>query len=219
MSDGRRGSVKRAANGTWGFIVDIDSDEILPSGKPKRKQSRRRGFATTKAAQAELTRILTSLKHAEYVAPSRQTVAEFLQTTWLPSVRHTLKSSTYDSYARNIRLHVAGRFLGARQLQKVDGQSLYLLYSLLLDGDDDHRKLSVKSVRYIAMILHRAFRDAQKWGALSHNPVDRSDPPALTAAREMKTWTTEQARTFLAFVRDDRIYGAYQLMLYTGMRR
>ena len=219
MTDGRRGSVKQAANGTWWFIVDIESDEIGPTGAPKRKQTRRRGFATKRAAQAELTRILTSMEKSSYVAPSRQTVAEYLQATWLPSIRHTLKSSTFESYERNIRLHVAGRFIGARPLQKIDGQQLNMLYSLLLEGDDTHRKLSVKSVRYISTILHRAFKDAMLQGALAYNPVERSAPPKQTAAREMEVWTPEEARTFLAHVANDRLYGAYQLLLYTGMRR
>ena len=219
MSDGRRGSVKQADNGTWFFIVDLDSGEIGPTGKPKRKQTRRRGFPTKKAAQAELTRILTSIEKTEYVAPSRQALREYLEETWLPAIEHTVKPSTFDSYRRNIRLHVAERFIGTRQMQKIDGAQLNALWSLLLKGDDEHRALSVKSVRYISQILHRAFKDAMKYGAISHNPVERSDPPKPVAAREMNVWTTDQARTFLASVSDSRLYGPYQLLLYTGMRR
>lgn len=219
MSDGRRGSVKQAENGTWGFVVDLDGEDIGSDGKPKRRQTRRRGFATKRAAQAELTRILTSIEKVEYVAPSRQTVREYLETTWLPAIEHTLKPSTFDSYKRNLRQHVSGRFLGPRQLQKVDGAQLNALYALLLKGDDEHRKLSVTSVRYISQILHRAFKDAMKYGAISYNPVERSDPPKPVASREMNVWSTSQARTFLASVADSRLYGAYQLLLYTGMRR
>ncbi|MEJ7633843.1 tyrosine-type recombinase/integrase [Aeromicrobium sp.] len=219
MSDGRRGSVKQAENGTWFFAVDIDSTEFGPSGKPKRRQTRRRGFKTKREAQAELTRILTSIEKVEYVIPSRQTLREYLEATWLPAIEHTVKPSTFDSYKRNIRLHVSGRFIGSRQLQKLDGAQLNALYSLLLQGDDDHRKLSVKTVRYISQILHRACKDAMKWGALSHNPVERSDPPKPVASREMNVWTPAEARTFLASVADSRLYGAYQLLLYTGMRR
>ena len=219
MSDGRRGSVKQSANGTWQFIVDLDSDELGPTGKPKRKQTRRRGFLTKKAAQAELTRTLTSIEHTEYVAPSRQTLKVFLQETWLPAIEHTVKPSTFDSYSRNVRLHVAGRFVGARQIQQVDAAQLNTLYGLLLAGDDEHRALSVKSVRYIHTILHRAFKDAVKFDAISHNPVEKSDPPKAVAAREMNVWTASQARTFLASTADDRLSSAYLLLLYTGMRR
>src|SRR3990170_2022824 len=114
MSDGRRGSVKQTENGTWGFVIDIGT-------AAERRQTRRRGFPTRKAAQAELTRILGSLEQRTYVAPKRQTLAAFLTDTWLPAIEHTIKPATFESYRRNIRLHVAGRPIGQRQLQEVDG--------------------------------------------------------------------------------------------------
>ena len=67
-----------------------------------------RGFATKREAQAELTRILTSVEGGIYVAPQRMSVADFLQTTWLPTVEHTIKPGTFESYRRNVRLHIAG---------------------------------------------------------------------------------------------------------------
>jgi integrase len=212
MSDGRRGSVKQAANGTWYLIVDI--------GNPgERKQTRRRGFATKKAAQAELTRILGSLEQRTYVAPKRQTVGQFLTETWLPAVEHTIKPATFESYRRNMRLHVAGRPIGRRQLQDLDGSMLNVLYSALLVGDEEHRALSARSVHYIATILHRAFRDAVRWQAISRNPVEQSDPPRPHARPEMKTWTAAQLSTFLSGTAADRLSGAWWLLGTTGMRR
>jgi Arm DNA-binding domain len=114
MSDGRSGSVKQAANGTWFFVVDTSP----PGGK--RKQTRRRGFPTRKAAQAALTELLGSLATETYVAPKRQTLAGFLEQTWLPAIKHTIRPSTHESYARNVRLHLAGRPIGQRQLQRLD---------------------------------------------------------------------------------------------------
>jgi hypothetical protein len=47
--------------------------------------------------------------------------------------------------------------------------------------------------------LHRAFRDAVRWGRLSSNPGDDADSPKLkgTDRREMKTWTAKQLRALL----------------------
>jgi len=212
MSDGRRGSVKQAANGTWYFIVDIGTDG-------QRRQTRRRGFPTRKAAQAELTRILGSLEQRQYVAPKRQTLATFLTDTWLPAVEHTIKPGTFESYRRNIRLHVAGRPIGRRQLQQVEPSDLNALYAVLLAGDADHRPLSARSVRYIATILHRAFRDAVRWQALIRNPADSADPPRPTARVEMTTWSGAQLGAFLSHVTGDRLAGAWWLLASTGMRR
>ena len=46
------GSITRASNGTWSFVVDV------PGANGKRRQVRRRGFVTKKEAQAELSAVL-----------------------------------------------------------------------------------------------------------------------------------------------------------------
>jgi integrase len=212
VSDGRRGSVKQAANGTWGLIVDIGS-------AGERKQTRRRGFPTRKAAQTELTRILGSLEHRAYVAPKRQTVNQFLTDIWLPAIQHTIKPSTFESYRRNVRLHVAGRPIGRRQLQDLDGSDLNALYAQLVSGDDQHRKLSARSVAYVSTILHRAFRDAVKWQAIVRNPVEASDPPKPSSKPEMATWRATELAMFLSGTAEDRLSGAWWLLATTGMRR
>jgi hypothetical protein len=84
------------------FVVDAKDE----SGK--RRQTRRRGFATRRIAQAELTRVLSSLADNTYVSPQTTTVGEFLVGTWLPAIEHTIKPATFESYRRNVRLHVAG---------------------------------------------------------------------------------------------------------------
>lgn len=68
---GRRGSIRQSANGSWFFVVDITQ----PGGE--RRQTRRRGYATRRDAQRELTRVLTSIDDRAYVEPKRQTVALF----------------------------------------------------------------------------------------------------------------------------------------------
>lgn len=209
---GRRGSVRQAKNGTWYLIVDVGVGI-------DRKQTRRRGFTTRKAAQAELTRILGSLEQRTYVAPKRQTLSTFLTETWLPAIEHTVKPGTFESYRRNVRLHMAGRAIGRRPLQDVDPSELNALYAALLTGDQSHRALSPRSVAYVATILHRAFRDAIRWQALIRNPADAADPPRPSGHKEMQTWSGAQLRTFLDSIDADRLRGCWWLLANTGMRR
>jgi len=212
MSDGRRGSVKQAYNGTWTLIVDI-------GGAGERKQTRRRGFPTRKAAQGELTRILGRLEAQTYVVPGRQTVGQFLTDTWLPAIEHTVKTGTFESYARTIRLHVAGRPLGRRPLQQLSGSDMNALYAQLLVGHADRGPLSPRSVRYVAAIMHRACRDAVRWQAIVRNPVEASDPPRSPGKREMSVWPAADVAAFLAGTAQDRFSGAWHLLASTGMRR
>lgn len=210
---GRRGSIRQSVNGTWFFVVDITQ----PGGE--RRQTRRRGFATRREAQRELTRVLTSVDDRAYVEPKRQTVATFLTETWLPAVEHTIKPSTFESYRRNVRLHVSGRAIGRRRLQNLGPADLNALYALLLTGDDEHRPLSPRSVAYIATILHRSLRDAVRWHAIVRNPADAADPPRSTGKPEMRTWTAQELSRFLTGIAEDRLAGAWWLLATTGMRR
>jgi integrase len=212
-TSGRRGSVRPAANGTWFFVVDTTDTGGV------RRQTRRRGFPTRRAAQSALTRVLSSLADNAYVPPQRQTVAVFLTDTWLPAVEHTIKPSTFESYRRNVRLHISGRLLGQRKLQQVEPSDLNVLYAVLLAGDADHRPLSPRSVAYVATILHRALRDAVRWQILVRNPADAADPPRPSAPPQMRTWTAIELRNFLTGISEDRLAGAWWLLATTGMRR
>ena len=84
-----------------------------------------------RTAQTELTRVLTSLATNAYVAPQAETLAEFLTSTWLPAIEHTIKPATFESYRRNMRLHAAGRPIGRRKLQEVDPADLNALLDLV----------------------------------------------------------------------------------------
>ena len=67
---------KDLATGTWWFVVDIGEG---PNGQ--RRQTKRRGFRTRKAAQEELDHIRGALRSSTYMTPKRQTVREFLEGT------------------------------------------------------------------------------------------------------------------------------------------
>ena len=138
---------------------------------------------------------------------------------WLPAIEHTIKPSTFESYRRNMRLHVAGRPIGRRKLQQLDPADLNALYALLLSGDDEHRALSARSVSYVATILHRVLRDAVRWHLLVRNPADAADPPRHKAPPQMRTWSAGELRTFLTGISEDRLSATWWLLATTGMRR
>lgn len=221
MSSGRRGSVKQADNGTWYFVLDVPSADLDARGRPKRKQTRRRGFKTRREALGELNRVLATLDTQSYVAPAKQTLAEYLRETWLPGIEHTIRPSTFESYGRLLRLHVIALPVAHKQLQAVDGSDLNRLYAYLLAGDEatGRKPLSRKTVRYVRAVLHRAYRDAVRWNLVHRNPVDASDPPAPAPRQEMLTWTPEQLAVFLEGATKHRHAGAWWLLGTTGMRR
>lgn len=211
----RRGTVKQASNGTWYFIVDIADED------GRRQQTRRRGFATQRAAQAALNKLLQDLANRTYVSPSRQTLLRFLTDDWLPAIETTIRPSTFDSYRRNIRIHVGSHPIGAVPLQRVDAAKLNRLYADLLAGRSGSRPLAARTVRYVHVILHRAFRDAMRWDRIVRNPCTSADPPKPGKAHRstMRTWSADEIAAFLSATADDRLSTAWWLLATTGMRR
>jgi hypothetical protein len=124
--DGRRGSVKQDANGSWMYIVDTS----LPGGP--RKQARRRGFKTKKSATAAMNELIATVREGTFVTPTQEKLAEYLQGRWLPAIASTIRTSTLHSYERNMRLHVVAQPIGQVRLQSVEASMLNRLYADLL---------------------------------------------------------------------------------------
>lgn len=222
----RAGSIKKAADGTWFFVVDTAAE-----GAP-RKQVRRRGFRTKAEAQAELNRVLHGVQEGTFVEPSKVTVAEWFEV-WLAGLHVAgLEESTIDSYQRNLANHVLPR-IGPGRLQALTAVDLDRLYARLLsEGRLPRRQkdegpseppsgLSAKTVRYISTIIGKALADAEKKGLVARNVNRAATAPSPKAARapEMKFWTPEELHQFLTAVADDELYPLLRLTAMTGLRR
>ena len=201
----------------WYVVVDA------PRGTDgARRQKWHGGFGTRREAEAARAKIVHDLYRGLYVEPRAMHLSEWVVEHWLPSVRTRVKPSTYDSYERNLRLHVLPR-LGNRALQQLTPSMLNRLYGdLLAEG---HLKepggLSAKTVRYIHTIIRKALSDAADTGLIGANVADRAKPPrpASRASTQISTWTPSQLGGFLESVRGDRLEAAWRLASMTGMRR
>jgi integrase len=188
----------------------------------KRRRKWIGGFRRRKDAERAFTSTLQSLDKNTYVDPTKQTLTDFVTTEWLPAIKATVRHSTWDSYRRNLQNHVLPD-LGEIRLAKLTPAQLNALYGRLLENGHKAggKGLSPKTVRYIHTTVHRALRDAVRWGKLARNPAGLADPPSPRAAQgpEMKAWTAAEARAFLRHVERDRLHACYFLALTTGMRR
>lgn len=128
-----------AATGTWWFVVDL-----APGPKGRRRQAKRRGFETKKAAQEALDEIRVAARKGGYVPPARQRLGDFLVDEWLPAVRNRLDVDTWRSYERNIRVHVEPR-IGGVALQSLDAVMLNRFYAELLESGRADRTSAARS--------------------------------------------------------------------------
>lgn len=214
----RAATPQQESNGTWGFVTDVGEG---PDGK--RRQARRRGFATKKAAQQELDRLRVNVHDNAYVAPARQSLAEYLGA-WLETLPTAgRRPSTIDSYKRNLEGYVIPR-IGQTRLGQLTAVDLDRLYSALLaDGRrlGSGGGLSPRTVRYIHTTVHKALSDAVRKKLLSNNVAEAASPPdsKSTRPREMSWWKPAELRTFLDFTADERLGPLFRVAAMTGMRR
>jgi integrase len=187
-------------------------------------QRKRGGFRTKEAAARAEAVLLASVVHGDYVKPTKGlTVGEYLTGRWLPSRAGKVKPSTLATDRYLINAYVIPR-LGSVELCKVDAAMLDGFYGALFASGRTGvtgpagSGLSTKTVRNVAGLLHKAFRDAVRWRLIAHNPATEAEPPRRVVA-EMRYWTPEQLRRFLGHVADDRFYAVWLLAATTGMRR
>jgi len=183
----------------------------------KRRQQTKGGFKTKRECQAALHEALAALRAGTFVEPSKRTLESFLVDEWLPALRH-LRPSTLSNYRTHIRTSVLPT-LGPIPLQQLSPAHLNAFYQALLSRGRlrDGQGMAPKTVQNVHAILHRALKDAMRWGYAARNVADAVDPPKGLPA-ERQVWTPEQLRAFLSHVRDDRLY-AWLLVATTGLRR
>lgn len=201
----------------WYVVIDLPRDT-----DGKRRQRWHGGFPTRREAEAARAKIIHEFNTGTYVEPNAVTVSEWIQNHWLPTMESRVKPSTFDSYRRNLELHVLPR-LGGRQLRQLTPALLNRLYAdLLANGNRKNRGgLSAKTVRYIHTIFHESLADAVDTDLVATNVASRAKPPHPRArlASEIAFWDPSELRAFLEFVRGHRLEAAWHIAAMTGMRR
>jgi integrase len=139
-------------------------------------------------------------------------VGAFL-TGWLnDSVKGSVKPITYDSYRRLVNKHAIPA-IGNVKLSRLSSAHLQRLYRSKLDAG-----LSPRTVQYLYVVLHRALKQALRWGYVTRNVSEAVDPPKVRK-KEFTPLSPEQARRFLEVARGDRLEALYVLAVHTEMRQ
>ncbi|MFN6120866.1 MAG: tyrosine recombinase XerC, partial [Actinomycetes bacterium] len=153
---------------------------------------------------------------------SSLTVAVYLTQRWLPSKKLTLRASTFDSYRRNIDLHITPA-IGRVPLRRLRPDHLERLYAELADDGraDGTGGLNPKTIVEIHMILRRALDDAARRGLVVSNPARLAHAPKRRplSSPTSRVWTAAQLNQFLTSTSEHRYHTALWVTANTGMRR
>lgn len=214
----------RGSTWTWAFSV--------PKAGGGRRQLSKGGFPTRKAAEESLSEALVAHGRSPTPKPkpSKQALSTYLTDDWLPAL-HDLKPTTRKGYADLVHAYVIPH-IGDVRLCDLSAGQLIRLYDLLRTSgrvrrakDGSAQGLSERTVHAVHVVLTAALGHAAEAGLIEVSPTTqlpkRARPKATSGARkqEVKAWSAEQARTFLAAAADDRLGALCEFALATGLRR
>ena len=121
------------------------------------------------------------------------------------------KESTSESYRRQVKRYMVPA-LGNVKLKKLSAMHGQGMYRSMLD-----RNLSPRTVQYTHAILHRALKQAVRWGLVPRNVCEDVDRPRLQR-EEMLPLCREQARRLLKVTEGDRLEALYASMYWPYTR-
>ncbi len=144
----------------------------------------------------------------------------YLTSRWLPAKRLVLAATTYDGYRRNVENHIVPA-IGRIGLRRLRPHHLEALYDRLLYPTDGRAPLAPKTVYEIHLVIRGALSDAVRRGLISRNAAVVAHAPRLRSIPkvEQNAWTAEELQAFLRAAAGHRLFPAFWVSAFTGMRR
>ncbi|MPZ14301.1 MAG: tyrosine-type recombinase/integrase [Chloroflexi bacterium] len=195
-----RGSVSKVSDGNWQFVVDV------PRSGGARRQMRRRGFRTKKAAEDTLLEVLRATDQY-HVGRGDQTVEGF-SVGWLPTLVD-VEADTRAEHERELRLRIIPH-IGGHKMADVTAHLVEEMYGRL--------GVSPYVVYRTHSTLRRMFRDAVRWRVIATSPIPDARRPKIRRV-EHPTFSADELSTVLAALEGDRWSALWRLASMSGMRR
>ncbi len=193
---------------SWVATVDLPRDPVTGKRRQKRITA-----PTRKEAEAKAAALITTIDTGGFgeATAGKLTVTAYL-AQWLDAARQTVRPGSARRYERALAQHVEP-FIGRVLLAKLTPLDVQRLYAARLEAG-----LSPTTVALLHNILHRALKQAVRWGLLTRNVTEAVDVPRATVP-DYATWNADQAVRFLAVADADPLAALWRLALLTGMRR
>ena len=201
----------------WQYVVDLGDDPETG----RRRQRRKRGFATQTEAAAALDEARRAIEAGGFLFDvEHMSFIEYLEV-WLEGLPQTdMKPRTISDYRNETRRYIKPH-LGGVKLTKLTPLHLERLYrTLMAEGGQNGRPLSPKTVLRVHRVIRKAIGDAERKGILQRNVARLADKPSIAQLdTERPAWTPDELRTFLNAAKGDELFALYRLAALTGMRR
>jgi len=157
---------------------------------------------TRKEASERLTEALAQARKGITADAGAMSLGAFIERWLEDSVRGSVRQSTYQRDESLCRVHVVPT-LGKKKLKTLNASDVQRFYRDKLDSG-----LSSATVHKLHVVLHKALKQALRWGLVARNVTDDVDAPRVYK-EEITPLTSEQARKFLEMARGNRLEALY----------
>lgn len=165
-----------------------------------------------KEASEKLTEALALAQKGITADTGAMTVGAFIERWLEDTVRGSVRQSTYQRDESLCRVHIIPA-LGKKKLKTLNAADVQRFYRVKLDSG-----LSSATVHKLHVILHKALKQAVRWGLAPRNVADDVDAPKVHK-EEVHPLTNEQARKLLDTTQGDRLEALYVVAVQSGLRQ
>src|SRR5919199_1128267 len=159
----------------------------------------------------KLTRAIADRDGGFIFDDENMSVGEYLKRWLKDSVKGSVRASTHASYERQVVRYIIPA-IGRVKLEKLTPAHVQHLYREMQD-----RGLSARTVQYTHAVLHRALKQAKRWGMVNRNVAEDVDRPQLKRD-EINPLDREQTRRLLQAAEGDRLQALYIVAITAGLR-
>ncbi|MGP7815522.1 tyrosine-type recombinase/integrase [Niallia sp. 01092] len=202
---------KNDKTGKWEFCISAGKDPITG----KRKQIRRRGFASRDEAMKAFLEVKREVLDNEFVDISKLTYAQYMGEYWRER-KIKLQTSTYETHLIIYENNILPK-LGHIKLQEIKYSHIQNLVN-----DSHEQGHSAHTTHLIFRIIYGSLKKAQLRSLIKNNPAQEVTLPKRRK-REMTVWTLKQVNYFLKnaphVCRVTRCLIGIQLGLLAGLRQ
>ena len=193
--------------------------DVAPPGTKRKRISRT--FNTREDAIESLHEHQARLSKGGFTdGNGRMTLTEWMHT-WLEReerrVRNgSLRASTHEAYAWNVRKYVEGSELGATRIDRLTRDAFEAFYDELAS-----RGLAPSTVHRLHGVIRRSLNDAVERGVLAKNPSIGTHRTPRNVQPRYRAWNQAEIGLFLTneTVKESPHRAALHLLVMGGMRR
>jgi integrase len=196
-------TVTKTGRIVWMVVIDG------PRAADGRRTQLRLRAPTRTALMDKVAETHTNIRKQVFVVRDNTTVSEYGQA-WLAG--RDLRPSTMASYRHLFERHIEPS-LGGTCLQGLTSEQMAALLA-----EKRAAGLSARTVQLIYVVIRKMLADAVRRHHVLRNVADAVERPKAKAP-EMRVWSADQARAFLAHTAQDEHATAWRLLLGTGLRR